>query len=110
METKKNLCAMIPETLHAEVRREQEQLGQTLSAYIEQVLTEHFTKQKGGGNMEGGTRTLAVQISEELYSELKEYLARHHITQKKFILDLIRQALDQDKQPLESELTEQAAE
>ena len=97
MEAKRNLCAMIPETLHAEVRREQEQLGQTLSAYIEQILTEHFTKQKGGGSMEG-TKTLAVQISTELYNELKEYLAKHRMTQKQFILDLIRQALDQEAQ------------
>ena len=42
MGTMKNLCAHIPEALHQRVRQEQEQRGQTLGAYIEAILTEHF--------------------------------------------------------------------
>ena len=95
MEKKRNLCAMIPESLHAEVQREKEQLGQTLSEYIEQILTEHFTK-KGGGSM-GKTRTLVAAIPEELFFELKDYLAKHKIAQKDFVSNLIRQALDAAK-------------
>ena len=95
MEKKRNLCAMIPESLHAEVQREKEQLGQTVSEYIEQILTDHFAK-KGSGSM-GKTRTLVAPIPEELFLELKEYLAKYNIKQKDFISSLVRQALDAAK-------------
>ena len=48
-EKKKNLCAMIPESLHIKVREEQEQLALTLSEYVEKIIREHF---------EGGARTM----------------------------------------------------
>ena len=41
-ERKKNLCAMIPESLHARARTEQEKMELTLSQYVEMVLNEHF--------------------------------------------------------------------
>ena len=41
-EKKKNLCAMIPESLHIKVREEQEQLALTLSEYVEKIIGEHF--------------------------------------------------------------------
>ena len=60
MENRKNLCAMIPEALHAQARTEQEQMNLTLSQYVEMVLKEHF--ENGGKNMANGTtRTLAFQ-------------------------------------------------
>ena len=43
MAEKKNLCAPISIELHARVREEQEQLGQTLGEYVEQVLREQLT-------------------------------------------------------------------
>ena len=103
MEKKRNLCAMIPESLHAEVQREKEQLGQTVSEYIEQILTEHFLKKEGGSM--GKTRTLVAAIPEELFLELKDYLAKHKIAQQDFVSNLIRQALDAAK----AEETEVAA-
>ncbi len=42
MEPKKNLCAMIPESLHARVKQEQETKGITLSELVEHILIEHF--------------------------------------------------------------------
>ena len=45
-ENQKNLCAMIPAELHSRDRTAQEQAGLTLSAYITQLLTDHY---------EGGT-------------------------------------------------------
>lgn len=95
MEKKRNLCAMIPESLHAEVQREKEQLGQTVSEYIEQILTDHFAKK--GGNSMGKTRTLVAPIPEELFLRLKEYLAKHNLIQKDFVSNLIRQALDAEE-------------
>lgn len=96
MEEKRNLCAMIPAELHTRVRQEQEALAQTLSAYIEQILRSHFEK-KGGNNMDN-TRTIAFQVPEEVFLELKAYLEAHRLKQKEFILSLIRQALDADRQ------------
>lgn len=105
MEPTKNLCAQIPESLHARVRDEQEHLGQTLGAYITQILTEHFEqKEKGGKAMSENTRTLAFQVSEDLFGRLKAYLAAHHISQRQFVLGLIEEALEKwERQSSEEE-------
>ena len=95
--TKKNLCAMIPADLHAKVMEEKEKLElNTLGEYIEQILKEHF---EGGATAMAGTRTLAIQVSEELLQRLKGYLDAEHkrtgrkISQKEFIIGLIETAL-----------------
>ena len=94
--TNQNLCAQIPESLHARVREEQEHLGQTLGAYITQILTEHFEqKEKGGKAMSENTRTLAFQVSEDLFRRLKAYLAANHISQRQFVVGLIEEALEE---------------
>ena len=105
MEPTKNLCAQIPESLHARVREEQEHLGQTLGAYITQILTEHFEqKEKGGKAMSENTRTLAFQVSEDLFGRLKAYLAAHHVSQWQFVLGLIEEALEKwERQSSEEE-------
>lgn len=94
MEKKKNLCAMIPEELHEKVRREQEALELTLARYVEMVIEEHF--KKGGKEMANGTtRTLAFQVSEELFGRVKTYLAGHPgMSQKEFVVGLITKELD----------------
>jgi hypothetical protein len=95
MEQTKNLCAQIPIELHERVRAGQAQSGKTLSDYITQILTEYYN---GGISMT--IRTLAVQISEELFQRLKAHLAQESertgrkITQKEFLLSLIEQALE----------------
>ena len=90
MEEKKNLCAPIPLSLHQRLRAEQEQRGQTLSDYITDILREHF---EGGRTMANGTRTLALQIPEELFVRIKEHLSKYGLTQKEFIIGLIEAAL-----------------
>ena len=98
MEQKKNLCAQIPITLHTRVRQEQDKSGKTLSEYITEVLSEYY---EGGYNTMAATRTLAIQISEELFEKLKTHIAAESqrqgrkITQKEFILSLIEQALEE---------------
>lgn len=93
MEGKRNLCAQIPISLHEKVQQEQEQeqLVKTLSEYVEQLLTEHFE----GGRTVADTRTMAIQISEELFQRLKEHLAKELISQKPFIIHLIEKALEE---------------
>lgn len=94
MEGRRNLCAQIPETLHAKVREEQESLAQTLSQYVEMILTEHFER-KGGKTMDGSIRTMAIQLPNELFERLKAHLKREGVSQKQFIIDLIQRALDE---------------
>jgi predicted DNA binding CopG/RHH family protein len=97
MENMKNLCAPIPEALHTQVMQEKERLGQTLSEYVQQVLNEHFNR-KDGKTM-GNTRPMAIQLPEELFLQLKEYLKRHGLKQKDFVIGLIEKALAEDKVP-----------
>lgn len=104
-ERRKNLCAMIPETLHTQVRMEQEQLNLTLSQYVEMVLKQHF--EDGGKEMaNGATRTLAFQVSEELFERIKAHLKKKGLKQKDFVIGLIEQALAEDD---EGEQQEDAA-
>lgn len=91
MENRKNLCAMIPESLHAQARMEQEKLELTLSQYVEMVLKEHF--EMGGKAMDGKTRTLAFQVTEELFGRIKDNLKKTGLSQKDFVISLIEQAL-----------------
>ncbi len=92
MADKKSLCAMIDADLHRRVREAQERAGQTLSDYITTILTEYL---EGGHNMnEGKTRTLAFQVSEELFQKVKAYVAGHKgLTQKDFVVRLIERAI-----------------
>lgn len=90
-ERKKNLCAMIPESLHMKVREEQEAWEVTLSEYVEKVLHEHF--EKGEKEMANGTRTLAFQVSEELFQRLKIHLKKTGQSQKEFVIGLIEEAI-----------------
>ena len=101
MEPTKNLCAQIPVSLHAKVREEQEKAGQPLSAYITQLLTNYY--EKGDKPMEF-TKTLAFQVSEELFGRIKEHLEREKrrtgkkLSQKDFVIGLIEQALAEAEQ------------
>lgn len=94
----KNLCAQIPITLHNRVRAEQAESGQTLSEYITEILTTYY---EGGFTTMANTRTLAFQISEELYQRIKAHLQRESqrlgrkVSQKEFVLGLIEQALEE---------------
>lgn len=93
MEKRKNLCAMIPEELHGRVKQEQEALALNLAQYVEMVLEEHF--KKGGKEMANGTRTLAFQVSEELFARVKGYLAKHPgLSQREFVIGLITRELE----------------
>ena len=93
MEKRKNLCAMIPEELHGRVKQEQEALALNLAQYVEMVLEEHF--KKGGKEMANGTRTLAFQVSEELFGRVKGYLAEHPgLSQREFVIGLITRELE----------------
>ena len=103
MAGRKNLCAMIPIELHQRVTESREAAGLTNNDYITQLLTEYYDMKENGGNntMANGSRTMAFQISEELFQRIKTHLDRERIrtgkrlTQREFVLGLIEAALNE---------------
>ncbi len=91
-ESTKNLCAQIPESLHAKVRERQETSGQTLSQYMTWLITK-FYESEGRPTMKENQRTVAFQVDAELFERFKEYLKANGIKQNAFFLNCIRQAL-----------------
>lgn len=114
METKGVTCK-IPLDLHNRITEEIKQNESTMSKFIEQVIQEHYEK---GAITMGKTRTMAFQVSEELFQQIKDYLARYEqvyhrkLTQKEFVIGLIEQALeeaDEEFEAAEAAATEDAA-
>ena len=93
METRKNLCAMLPVALHTRVRQEQEKAGMTLGEYVEAMITEYYDW-KDGKIMTGEMRNLAAQIPAELFDRLDRYLKERGIKKKDFLVDIITRALE----------------
>ena len=104
METK-GLTCKIPLDLHNRITAEIRQNESTMSRFIEQIILEHYEK---GATTMGKTRTLAFQVSEELFQQIKEYLARYEqvyhrkLTQKEFVIGLIEQALEEADEEFEA--------
>ena len=104
METKGVTCK-IPLDLHNRISEEIRETESTISKFIEMVIREHYEK---GVNktMEKG-RTLAFQVSEELFQRVKEYLEAYEkayhrrLTQKEFVVGLIEQALEEAEEEFE---------
>ena len=96
METKGITCK-IPLDLHEQISEEMRESGRTVSQYMEMIIREHL---EGGSSM-SKTRTMAFQVSEELFQKIKEYLARYEeiyhrkLTQRDFGLGLIESALEE---------------
>ena len=93
METRKNLCAMLPVALHTRVRQEQEKAGMTLGEYVEAMITEYYDWKDG--KIMTGEMTLAAQIPAELFDRLDRYLKERGIKKKDFLVDIITRALEE---------------
>lgn len=91
-EKTKNLCAQIPESLHGKVRQRQEESGESLSAYMTDLITKFF-EMEGKTMAKGDTRTVAFQVSSELFDRFKVYLDQHNLKQNAFFIDCIQKAL-----------------
>ena len=96
-ENTKNLCAPIPEELHAQLRRRQEESGQTLSQYMTWLITK-FYESEGKTTMKENQRTVAFQVSTELFEQFKDYLKRKGVKQNAFFLSCIQRALEEADQ------------
>ena len=104
METKGVTCK-IPLDLHNRITEEIRQNESTMSKFIEQIILEHYAK---GAITMGKTRTMAFQVSEELFQQIKDYLTRYEqtyhrkLTQKEFVIGLIEQALEEADEEFEA--------
>lgn len=87
----KNICGKIPTDLHEKVREEIERTESSTQKFIQKVIEEHFN---GKGEMSMEKRTLAVQVSEELFSRLKAVVAKKGCKQKDFLITIIEQAIE----------------
>ena len=109
----KNICGKIPIDLHEKVREEIELTESSTQKFLQQVIEEHFNRLEGKGEISmGAVRTVAVQVSEELFQRLKVVIGQKHMKQKDFLIQIIEEALEKaeaewqsKEQPEESEQT-----
>ena len=95
METK-NICGKIPVELHEKLKLEVEELGISIPKYLEMVIEEHMTRKGEKTNM-ADLRTVAVQVTEDLFSRLKAVLAKNGMKQKDFLIGLIEDAIEKEE-------------
>ena len=110
MAEKRGITVKVEDELHRQVKEYIESHGMTMSDFVSQALEEMLhPRQQMGGNTMGATRTIAFQVSEELYQKIKDYLTANHMTQKEFMIGLIEEALEQElEESAEEEETEDA--
>lgn len=95
---KKGITVKIDADLHAQIRQYIEANGMTMTEFVSKALDDELhpkttiKEEKYMGNM----RTMAFQVPEDLFQQIKDYLDRHHMTQKQFVLGLIQDELDRD--------------
>lgn len=101
----KNICGKIPVELHEKLKLEVEELGISIPKYLEMVIEEHMTRKGEKTNM-ADLRTVAVQVTEDLFSRLKAVLAKNGMKQKDFLIGLIEEALEKEEAKWKSETEE----
>ena len=95
---KKGVTVKIDADLHAEVRKYIEDHEMTMAEFVTLALQNelhpkhNITEVKTMGNM----RTLAFQVPEELFQQIKDYLQRNNMTQKEFVIGLIENEIERD--------------
>ena len=106
---KKGITVKIDAELHAQVKAFVEEHGLTMAEFVSKALDDelHPKMTQEVNNME--TKTLAFQVPIQLYNQIKEYLSRHHMTQKEFVIGLITAELERDMTLRNSVTEEQAA-
>lgn len=91
----KNICGKIPVELHEKVRAEIEEKETSTQIFIRQVIEEHFNRLENKGEESMEKRTLAVQVTEELFQRVKWAVAKEGIKQKDFIIRIIEKAVEE---------------
>lgn len=110
---KKGVTVKINAELHVEVKRYIEEKGMTMGDFVALALQNelhpknNIREDKNMGNM----RTMAFQVTEDLFQKIKDYLQRNNMTQKQFVIGLIENEIERDltqraamsKAPIDSE-------
>ncbi len=91
----KNLCGKIPVELHEKVRAEIEEKETSTQIFIRQVIEEHFNRLENKGEAGMEKRTLAVQVTEELFQRVKWAITKEGVKQKDFIIRIIEKAVEE---------------
>lgn len=91
----KNICGKIPVELHEKVRAEIEEKETSTQIFIRQVIEEHFNRLENKGEESMEKRTLAVQVTEELFQRVKWVVTKEGIKQKDFIIRIIEKAVEE---------------
>ncbi len=91
----KNICGKIPVELHEKVRAEIEEKETSTQIFIRQVIEEHFNRLEGKGEESMEKRTLAVQVTEELFQRVKWAVTKEGVKQKDFIIRIIEKAVEE---------------
>ena len=97
---KKGITVKIDASLHAEIREFIESNGMTMAEFVSQALYNelHPKIQPQEVKNMGPTRTMAFQMPEDMFQRLKDYLHRHGITQKEFVLGLVEAEIRRDEE------------
>lgn len=112
---KKGITVKINADLHAEVRQYLEANNMTMAEFVSQALDDELHPKFQEDMKMENTRTIAFQVSEDLFQRLKDYLRRNEITQRQLLITLIEDELEREQtereaQEATSEQTEDAPE
>lgn len=94
---KKGITVKIDAELHAQVKESIEANGMTMAEFVSKALDDELhPKMTQEVNYMGQMRTMAFQVPEELFQQIKDYLNRHNMSQKEFVIGLIKTELERD--------------
>lgn len=96
-ERTKNLCAPIPEALHAQLRERQIESGMALGEFMTQLIKNSF-EMEGKTMSDSEVKTIAFHVTPEMFEQLDAYLKAHGLKKKDFFTDFIRRTLDEANQ------------
>ena len=102
---KKGITVRIDADLHAEVSQYLRDHSMTMAEFVSLALDDelHPKNQMKEGNAMANTRTIAVQVPEDLFQRIKDYLQRNNMTQRQFLIGLIEDELERDQTERESQ-------
>ena len=102
---KKGISVRIDADLHAEVSQYLRDHSMTMAEFVTLALDDELHPKynmKEVNNMEN-MKTIAVQVPEDLFQRIKEYLQRNNMTQKQFLIGLIEEELERDQMEREDQ-------
>ena len=96
---KKGITVRIDADLHAEVSQYLRDHSMTMAEFVSLALDDelHPKNQMKEGNTMANTRTIAVQVPEDLFQRIKDYLQRNNMTQRQFLIGLIEDEDDPEQ-------------